>query len=351
MLGIAGLVIIDRRSERHEQRGHPGGRDLGDGERACAAHHEVGLGVGCGDVIDEGLDARGHPGVCIAAARAFESTRAGLMTHLPSARWQHRERSRHRGVQARGTLTAADHQQPQRPGACAVTDGGCGQCEERWAYGVADDEGTTSGREAARKSLQHRTGETGKHTVGEAGDGVLFVDHQRPTQQPCGETARTGDIAPESDHHCGTLSTHRRDRLPERTQHRERRAQQRHETLAPNPADRDPFHRYARRRHQTGLDTVAGAQPHHLTGALAEDLGQRERWEYMPTGTARHDHDASPAHGRAPSASNASSSATLRAEPPRSAAAAGPRAAFAASWNTRSSRPTQASPASMLERP
>ena len=200
-------------------------------------------------------------------------------------------------------MTATDHQQSKRPVASAVADGGWRQREERRAHGVADDDRATSDREAAFKGLEYRAGETGEHTVGEAGDGVLFVDHQRPTQQPRGETAGAGDIAAKPDHHRRTLAAHRRDRLPERPQQTEGRPQQSDETFAPKSADRDPLHRYASRRHQTGLDALPGSEPHHLAGALAEDLGQRERREHMSAGTACHDHDASSAHGRAPSAS------------------------------------------------
>ena len=45
-LRVEGLVIVDRRRERHEDRGHAHRGELGNGERAGAADHQVRIRVG-----------------------------------------------------------------------------------------------------------------------------------------------------------------------------------------------------------------------------------------------------------------------------------------------------------------
>jgi hypothetical protein len=156
------------------------------------------------------------------------------------------------------------------------------------------------------------------------------MDDERPAQQPGREPAGAGHIAAEADHHRRTLAAHRGDRLPQRAQQHERRAQQRHHAFAPQTTDADPLHRDAGGGHQPRLDAGARAEPYDIAGALAQTRGERERREHMSTRAARHDHDASAAQACAPIADRGTPARS--AEPPRRLVAVAPRAATAVSW-------------------
>jgi hypothetical protein len=342
-------MVVDRGRERHDERGDARRGELRDRERTRTADHDIGLRVGAGDVVDERLDARRDAGARVGLARGVDAALAGLMAHLEEARRQRRERRGNGGVELGRALAAAHHEQPQRAAACAVADLRRRQRPELGAHRVADGARATGGGEAVREGLEHRVGESREHTVGEARDGVLLVDHERPAQQPGGEPARSGHITAETHHHRRTLAAHRRDRLPQGTQQRERRAQQRHHALAAQTADADPFHRDAGGGHEARLDAGAGAEPYDLAGARTQARGERERREDVPAGAARHDHDPPTAQACAPTANR--DPPARSAGPPRRLVAVAPRAATAVSWYTRITMPNHTSAAIMLERP
>ena len=60
-LGVPGLVVVDRGRERNQHAGHAGGAQFGNGQRAGAADHQIGPGIGFGHVGDEGFDPASTP--------------------------------------------------------------------------------------------------------------------------------------------------------------------------------------------------------------------------------------------------------------------------------------------------
>jgi hypothetical protein len=58
VLGVARLVVVDRRTERHEDRADADDRELRERDAARARDDEVGPAIGARDVVDERLDAR-----------------------------------------------------------------------------------------------------------------------------------------------------------------------------------------------------------------------------------------------------------------------------------------------------
>jgi hypothetical protein len=70
--------------------------------------------------------------------------------------------------------------------------------------------------ETAREGFQHLPGEVREHAVGEARDGVLLVDDERPAREPGGDTAGSGDEATEAHHHQRAVAPHDRERLQQR---------------------------------------------------------------------------------------------------------------------------------------
>ena len=52
-LRVRALLVGDRARQRHDDRGHADGRELGHGDRAAAAENDVGVGVVRRHVVDE----------------------------------------------------------------------------------------------------------------------------------------------------------------------------------------------------------------------------------------------------------------------------------------------------------
>ena len=112
---LRGLVVVDRLRERHQHAADARGAQFGERQRAGAADHEVGPGVGGGHVGDEGLDARGDAGLAYARVGVGAQLLAALVAHFDaSTSVQRRQRLRHRRVQRARALAAAEHQQAQR---------------------------------------------------------------------------------------------------------------------------------------------------------------------------------------------------------------------------------------------
>ena len=65
------------------------------------------------------------------------------------------------------------------------------------------------------KAREHAVGHAGQHLVGQPGDRVLLVQHQRLAQQHAHHAARKADVAAQAEHHVGPHAAHRADALPE----------------------------------------------------------------------------------------------------------------------------------------
>ena len=126
--------------------------------------------------------------------------------------------------------------------------------------------------------------------VGEARDRVLFVNQQRPAQQPGRQAARAGDEAAEPDHQRRAPAADHGQRLQQRARQLQRRASAR--PAAPLPR-RPPTDSHSMRnvlgRHQPRFQSAPRAEPHHLPGARAQLARQRQRRKHMAAGAARHD--------------------------------------------------------------
>ncbi len=82
VFGIAGLVVIDRRGERHQHTADAHRAQLGQGGSAGPAHHHIGPVVGGGHVLDEGIDTAAHAGLAIGLQRLFMQLLAALVPDL-----------------------------------------------------------------------------------------------------------------------------------------------------------------------------------------------------------------------------------------------------------------------------
>ena len=67
-----------------------------------------------------------------------------------------------------------------------------------------------------------RSASFGKHSIGEAGDRVLFMDGERPADERRHHSAGKCDVAAHPEHDVGTMRADRSQALPERHKQIER---------------------------------------------------------------------------------------------------------------------------------
>ena len=164
----------------------PAAHSSASGQRAGAADHQVGPGVGRGHVGDEGLDAtrRRRP----RRRRAAASSRmllAALVAHF--------ERDARRAARPAPCGTAAlsarapwlPPSTSRRSGAVAAGEAlaGGGSAAISARTGLPTVSSATPGK-LSGKPRQHAPREPRQHAVGHARRAVLFVHDQRPAQQP-----------------------------------------------------------------------------------------------------------------------------------------------------------------------
>ncbi|MCY1426460.1 hypothetical protein D9M71_422810 [compost metagenome] len=301
IFGIAGLVIVDRMGQRHQQRRQTGGRQLAHGQRAGTADHQIGPGVGAGHVADErhhlGVDA----GLFVARTGQFGVLLAGLVVDLRTQRLAHEgQRRRQQLVERFGAEAAAEHQQARRaPGQSLPR----GLEKQLLAHRIAGGTALGTGGEGVRKSLADLTGEGRQATVGGTGHGILLVDDQRHPGQPGGDAAGAGNEAAHAQHtHRLQLAQHPA-RLPQRLDDLQRRLEQGQRSLATQAADLDAVQQQAGLRHQLVFDAARRAQPMHGIAARLELAGAGQRREHVAPGAAGHDQDVT-GHGAAPPRQN-----------------------------------------------
>ena len=75
-------MVVHRIGVGHEQCAHAGSRQLGNGKRAGAAHHQICHAVSCGHIINKFATFSLHTGFGIALAQAFQLAAPALVAHL-----------------------------------------------------------------------------------------------------------------------------------------------------------------------------------------------------------------------------------------------------------------------------
>ena len=80
--GVGGLVIVHRMRVRHEQRAHAGGGELGDGERAGAAHHHIGIAVSRHHIVDKFHTFGLHAQLIVSRLQIAQLVAPGLVVNL-----------------------------------------------------------------------------------------------------------------------------------------------------------------------------------------------------------------------------------------------------------------------------
>ncbi|SOY49839.1 hypothetical protein CBM2585_A160381 [Cupriavidus taiwanensis] len=285
-LCVGGLVIIHRVRERHEQRRHARRGHFRHRHRAGAADHQVGVGIGPRHVVDERQGLRRHPRRRVVGAQRVDLLGAGLVRHHRAlALRQQRDGLRHHVIQRRGAQAAAHHQDAQRAGAVVVARLGRIQVRQFLAHRVT---GPFAAGQRVRECAQHAVGHLRQYLVGQAGDRILLVQHQRPSQQRGHHAGRESDIAAHAQHHARTHPPQRGDALPERAQQVQRQQELGHQSLAAQPAELDELHRNVVLRHQRGFHAGAVAQPDDVPALLAQRMRDRQPGEYMSPGAAGH---------------------------------------------------------------
>ena len=161
----------------------PDGRELGDGDRAAAADHEVGPRVARRHVVDERHALGRDAGARVGGAQRVDVLLAGLVHDVRARRGgQQRERRRHELVQRRRAEAAADDEQAQRARRArrsAAAGGGSAPIASRSGLPTHSTLRACRPRSASRKAQQDPVGAVGEHAVGESRDRVGVVQHER----------------------------------------------------------------------------------------------------------------------------------------------------------------------------
>ncbi|MNY10502.1 hypothetical protein D3C86_1434870 [compost metagenome] len=279
-------MVVHRVRKRHEQGRHTGGGHFGNRHRACAADDQVGVGIGRRHVVDERHGVARHAGCGVVGAQRVDLLGTGLMPHHRAlALGQQRDGLRHHVVQRRRAQAAAHHQHPQRAGAMVVARLGRRQARQLLAHRVA---GPFAVRQRVRERAEHPVGHLGQHLVGQAGNRVLLVQHQRAAQQRRHHAGREGDVAAHAQHHVRAHPAQRADALPERAQQVQRQQQLGDQPLAAQPAELDEFHRDVVLRHQRGFHAGTVAEPDHAPAGVAQCMRDRQPREHVAPGAASH---------------------------------------------------------------
>jgi len=178
---IGRLVVVDRERERHQDRRHPDGGELGDRDRAGAADRDVGLRVRLRHVLDERHQLRGDAGDGVARTQRVEVLRPGLVNDARAlAGGQQRDRLRDALVQRRGAEAPADDEHAQGPGAPGEPLRRRSDARDRLAHRVP---GRFRLRQCAGKRDQDPVRDADQHPVRETRYRVLLVDRERTAEE------------------------------------------------------------------------------------------------------------------------------------------------------------------------
>ena len=289
-------MVVDARRVRHEDGADPHRGELRHGEGAGTADHQVRPPIRLAHVLDERAHVGPHPRLGVAPAPGVDPALARLVAHVEGERaGEALERERHDRIQPCRALTAADHEDPHRSRAPGEARRRRRQRADIGPHGIADDARVDVAAEAAREALEHLPREMREDAVGEAGDGVLLVDQERPAREPGGKSPRSRHEAPETHHDDRAVAPHDTQRLDQREGQPYGRTDPGEDPLAAQPPHREPLERDAFRRNDPRLESARGSEPDDLELLPAQQPRQRQRREYMSTGAAGHDEDR-PAH-------------------------------------------------------
>ena len=296
--GVAGLVVVHRRRERHKQGGGAHGGNLGHGAGTGAADHQVGIGKGLGRVVDKRGERGLHTGGGVVGAQ--------LVDLLLAAWWVTTGRCAS-GISASacGTtvLSARAPRLPpttkhlERATAAGKARIGRGLVQKFGAQRVAHPLGFF---QHVREGGEHTVGHAGQHLVGHAGDRVLLMQHQGLAAQHAHHAAREGDVAAQAHHHIRLDAAHHLQALPEGAQQLEGQQHQRLEALAAHAAKSPPAPAECRGRHDAAFHAAGCAQPVHAPALVPQGLRHGQAREDMAARAARHDECALLRHTRPP---------------------------------------------------
>ncbi|KAI3478034.1 hypothetical protein L1887_60086 [Cichorium endivia] len=287
IMGVVGLVVVDRMGQRHQQRWQAGRGQLADGQRAGTAHHQIGPAIGLGHVLDERLYLSLDPRFAIALGGDLVVIPTGLVEHLGPDVFRHQgEGLRQQLVQRLGAEAAAQHQQARTASGQGFAD----RLQEQFGtYRVAGGAALGTGIEGVREGFADTPSQRHEHAVRSAGTGILLVDHHRHTGQFRRHAARAGHITTEADHADRLQLANDPACLKHRLDQGERCLEQRQLALAAQAGDVDQVQLQAGLRHQFVLDPAGRAQPVHGEAARLELPRAGQRREHMAAGTAGHD--------------------------------------------------------------
>ena len=122
-------------------------------------------------------------------------------------------------------------------------------------------------RNAPGKPVRDAIRTVRKHAVGEAGDGVLLVEHQRFRGRDAHERARKRGKAAQPEHDVRGAPTDDPAALPARARKREGPEHELPRTFATDAAERDALERDSMLRDELRLHALARAQPEHTPAA------------------------------------------------------------------------------------
>src|SRR5206468_10875076 len=133
-----------------------------------------------------------------------------------------------------------------------------------------------------------------------AGESVLFVDDERPSEERSHNAAGKREVAAHAEDHVRAMHEDRTRALPESDEQPERQEKKREPPPAPHARKTYPGHVVPVLGDQGRFHTRFCPEPHHAPAGLAQVVGHGETGEDMSPRSTRHDHDGSRHDGFTP---------------------------------------------------
>ena len=196
------LVVVDRVRERHQDARHAAGGELGDGDGAGAADHQVGLGVAARHVVDERDQLALHAGVAVvlacSASRCFSPAWWTTVRPVTASSASAFGTASFSACAPRLPPTTRIAQRPLPAGEALL---GRRDRGDVGAHRVAGPLARPSS--ACGNARHHLVADLREHAVGEPGDRVLLVQRERPVPERRHHAAGKRDVAAQAEHHVG----------------------------------------------------------------------------------------------------------------------------------------------------
>ena len=227
---VDGLVVIDRKRERHKYSGSPHGCDLSHGAGTGTADDDVCVGKGPGGVVNKGRQFCNDASIGVICSEFVDLLGTTLMDNLrTNAFWHQCKGLRHDVVQGLGPQTSPHYQQLERTAASSKSLCWRSLLRKRLPKRISHP---LRFLEHIRKCCKHLVGHGGQDLVGHASNRILLMQDQRLATGHAHQAAGKADVATQAHHHLRLDPANNAHGLPEGAKQSNRQQHQGFEALA-----------------------------------------------------------------------------------------------------------------------